>query len=77
MKCACQNPELTLRDQHCEEVAQLIVHVGGIADGLGDLRFYGFAETLAQAVDRDLHRAFARAELPGGVGLGKERCFRR
>ena len=45
-----------------EEVAEFVVDVGGGGDGLGDLGFHGFAETLAEAVDGDFHRAFAEPE---------------
>ena len=65
---------MLLRDQHHEEVAQLIVHLGGVADGLRDFGFHRFAEALAQAVNGDFRRALTHAELQRGGGLGKCAC---
>ena len=57
------------------EVAQFLPDLGRIVHRLGDLDLDHFAEPLPQSMDRHLHRALAKVEFAGGLGLGKRGHF--
>lgn len=60
--------------KHLDQIPQLGIHIRKGRHGLGHLGADEFAETLAQAMDRDLERALAPAELGSDIRLGRRRA---
>ena len=59
-----QNRTPRLRVERPQQVSDLVVHVGAVRDGLGDVTLELGLKPAAQTMDRHLDRAFGRVQPP-------------